>query len=380
MRRVLALVLVCLLLSGCNESFVQMGATEYGVRFRNLPTFLGGGVSSNVIEPGALSFVFPWETLYRFDTSVQKISWGQLTEGNGSKSLNYITTRAVDGNEVALSVTVRYQIRPNQEGLVNMVRDVATDESQIQDFVKRSSSALIRTFMNELHTGEYLNTNARYKAVDKVRDTLRGKLDFFNIEVVSVQLDDFRFERILDDGSIDSSYQEKLNETQRIREEIDREKARIETVIAKKQQEFNDVQAQVNRQVAEAEGYKKQAVSRGDAYLAARKNEAQAVKIQGTNEAAGILQKVQSLAGPGGKAILRLEIAGELAKSSPKFMVLGSSQQGSSGIEVKKTDVNKLVEQVGVFEALKDSDIDKGGKEHRPVKKKQSESVAQAPQ
>ena len=131
---------------------------------------------------------------------------------------------------------------------------------------------------------EFLAKEPRYKAVDKVRQAMAEKLEPLGIEVRRVNLDDFQFERLLTDGNIDSSYQETLKEIQRVREETQREHSRINTVKAKKSQEFNDEQARVNRLVAEADGYKQQAAYRGDAFREAKTNQAKAVLAKGQAE------------------------------------------------------------------------------------------------
>lgn len=331
-------------LTGCNTLFVQMGPTEYGLVFSILPRFLGGGVSSHIIEPGELSFLLPWNQLYRMDVSVKSISLGVKGENSA-----YLHTRALDGNEVALAVTVRYQVNP--KGLVKMVEEVATSNVELEELVRSATSADIRKFMNTLHTYDYLESATRYRAVDAVRDSLKDRLSPYNVEVVSVNLDDFRFERVLPDGKLDASYQEKLDETQRIREETEREKARIDTVIAKKQQEINDIQAQVNRLVAEAEGYNKQAEFRGIAYVTSRNNEAQGLLAQGKAEAEGLQSRIAALSGPGGRAMLKIEIVKSLLKSDPKFILLEQGQNNS--LDIQRFDANDLVRQAGMFEALR---------------------------
>lgn len=341
-----ALLLLCAVcFSGCDAGFRQMGATEYGVIFRNLPRFMGGGMASKVHEPGALVIIYPWEEMFRIDTSVKEISWGFTKQGN------YIAARALDGNEVALGVSIRYQVRPQEEGLRKLIDAVGYTDADVERLVRASATAAVRLAMNELHTNDFLKTETRYRAVDAVKTALNAQLQPLNIDVSSINLDDFRFERTLEDGKVDASYQDKLNETQRIREETEREKARVDTVIAQKQQEQNDVQAKVNREVAEAEGYKKQAESRGEAYFAARSNEAQSILAVGKAAAEGLSEKVSALSGPGGRALLKLEIAKNLIASNPRFFIVGSGQQSNS-LDVKRTDVNELLQQAGIFEGL----------------------------
>ena len=67
-----------------------MEATEYGVRFRKLPPQFGGGVADKVVAPGEVAFVFPWDSIYRFDTSLRRLSWGAHGKGSDPRSQDYV--------------------------------------------------------------------------------------------------------------------------------------------------------------------------------------------------------------------------------------------------------------------------------------------------
>ena len=329
-----------------------MGATEYGVRFRKLPRAVGGGVASTVIHPGQLVFIWPWDSIYKVDTGVRGLSWGRAHNSSSGETGNpdFVHTRALDGNEVALSVTIRYRVKSDPEGLIRMVQEVATNDEQVEGVVTAVARADIRTYMNELRTSDFLDTGERYRAVDRVKESIVSRLDRYNVEVSAVILDDFRFERVLPDASIDSSYQDRLNDTQRMREQTEREKARIDTVVAKKGQEYNEVLGTVNREIAEAEGYKKQATLRGDAYLQTRANESKGLRAQGKAQVQGLIEQINALAGPGGRALLKLDLAKNLLKNDPKFIVMGQGKGNS--LDVQRIDANELINQAGLFEAM----------------------------
>jgi hypothetical protein len=297
-----------------------------------------------------MAIVYPWDSIYRFDTSVRDVSWGGNKDGVSGVG-DFVHTRALDGNEVALAVTVRYRLSTDPEALVRLLQEVATSNEEIRDLVVSVGRAEIRTKMNALRTSEFLDEQSRYAAVDSVKAAMVERLGPYGIEVLRVALDGYRFERALRDGTIDSSYQEKLTEIQKLREDTEREKLRIDTIRAKKQQEFNETQAGVNRQVAEAEGFKKQAALRGDAYYESRANEAKAITAQGKAEVEGLIEQINALSGPGSEAILKLELAKSLIKSDPKFVVLDSAGDGG-GLDVKRLDTNDLLAQLGAFEAL----------------------------
>ena len=356
--KLLILTFLLLSLSACDMGLRQMGPTEYGAKFRVLPRFLGGGLSSKLISPGELSVVWPWERIYKVDTALKGISWGTAGENNADsnkKVLELVHTRSLDGNEVALAVTVRYQVHQNPESINKLLQYTATEDSTIEDVVAALARSDIRAFLNELKTSEYLDSEHRYKAVDNVKASLYKQLSPLGIDVQSVILNDFRFERLLPNGDVDDSYQERLNEIQRLREQTEREKNRVDTVIAKKQYEYNEALAEVNRMVAEAEGYSKQSKISGDSYLASRQNEAKGVLAEGKSQAEGMMEQVKALSGPGGRALLKLDLVKQLTENHAGFVVVGqgnNSQGQNNGISVSKVDMNDILTQTGLLEGL----------------------------
>ena len=61
-------------------------------------------------------------------------------------------------------------------------------------------------------------------------------------------------------------------------------------------------------------------------------------------------EQINALAGPGGRALLRLDLAQQLTGGSQKFVVI--NQQGA--MNVQRTDVNQLLQTLGFVEALKE--------------------------
>jgi len=369
--KIFNLLIVCLFaLCACDTGLKQMGPTEYGVIFRKLPPAIGGGVSSSVKLPGQLVVIYPWDSLYKFDTAVQDVTWGvspgvsdvggeveALKKAQSMNSLapsspGYLNTRASDGNEVALAVTVRYKVTTDPDRLVHMIENVLTSDEEVHEMVVSVARADIRTYMNQLKTAEFLDKDARYKAVDAAKRAMQERLNPYGIEIQGVNLNDFRFERVMPDGSVDTSYQDRLKEIQKLREDTEREKQRIETVIAKKGQELNEAQAIVNRQVAEAEGTLNQSKFRGDSYYQSKQNEAKGILALGQAEVKGLIEKVNALNGAGGHEILKLELAKQLLKNDPQFIVM--EQGANQGLDVKRTDTNQLLNQLGLIEAMKD--------------------------
>lgn len=351
MKKLLALLLVASALSGC--TFEKMGDTEYGVVFRRLPRIMLGGIKSKVIEPGEMEAVYLWEELYRFDTSVQSISWGALETGDQSEKEDYVETRALDGNEVGLAFTVRYHIDPKQ--VSHVLQYVGPTNENVRKLVWAAARADIRTHMNVLKTGDFFNSEVRNKAVEQVKEALNRRLNPEGIIVDLVVYQDHRFERRLADGTYDRTYQKLIDETQTTNQKTEQEEKRIATVIAGKKREFNEEQARVNRLLEEAEGYKEQSRLRGDGYFEAKRNLAEQVRAVGMAEVEGLRKQIAALNGPGGKALLRLTLVKELLKSDPKFVVVNSAKgAGGVGFDLNRVDTNLLLEQSGVFSGGQD--------------------------
>jgi regulator of protease activity HflC (stomatin/prohibitin superfamily) len=346
--------LLALFLSGCDLGLKQMGNTEAGVLFRRLPPGFGGGVSSKVIRPGEMAVIMPWHSLYRFDTSVHSVEYGQGHEGDAD---DYVHTRALDGNEVALAVKIEYSVGDNLENLVKLVELVSTSDDGVRGLVSAVARAEIRTHMNELRTAEFFRNEKKYEKQEEIRAAMEERLEKYGINVRSVNLKEHRFERLLPDGSIDKSYQEKINEVQAKREQTEREKLRKATVKADKERELNDIQAEVNRIIEEAKGYEAQATFRADGYFESKKNEAEAILARGRGEVEGMIEQINALNGPGGEAILKLELGRQLLQSNPKFVLM--SEAGAGGLEVKRTDTNQLLNQLGLIEGMKSSTEDR---------------------
>jgi len=346
MKMKVILLSLLLLLSAC----AKMGPTEVGIRFRKLPPSLGGGIGNGLIERGETKILWPWDSVYRFDTQVKEVEWGYH---GPNEEADYVQTRALDGNEVALSVRIQYSISTDPEKILNMVKQVATSDEEVESLIISVGRSYVRTYMNELHTAQFFDNKQKFEAGERAKEQMQKRMEPWGIIINSLNLGEHRFERIHSDGTIDASYQERINEVQTIDEKTKREKLRKATVEADKAREFNDKQAEVNRQIAEADGYKNQAKLKGDGYFEAKSNEAKAILASGKAEVDGLVEQINALAGPGGEAILKLELVKNLIASDPKFFVMGGSS-GKDSLEVKKIDANDLLRQMGVIEAMKD--------------------------
>jgi hypothetical protein len=317
---------------------------------------VGGGVggATSVASPLETIVVFPWESVYRFDTAPQYLSWGRgMADGGIAGQLvqaEDVHTRARDGNEAALKLTVRYRISPSPESLIKLVQEVATSNEDVRQLVISVVRSEIRTYMNKLRTAEFRDDKKRNDTVDAALSATRAKLSPWGIDVEGINLKQYRFVRLLRDGNEDTSYQDRLRDIQEKEQDIEGERTRIETVRAKKHAEYSQAQSIYNARIAEANGYKEQSTYQGDAYYASKSNEAKAIQAEGTAEIEGLRQQIAALAGKGGRAMVRLEVAKQLSKGDPKFVAINPGQGGA--IDLSKTDMNQLIQQLGIAEGL----------------------------
>jgi hypothetical protein len=234
--------------------------------------------------------------------------------------------------------------------LVKLVQEVALSNEDVRRLVISVVRSEIRTHMNTLRTAEYRDDKKRNDTVDNALRATQEKLSPWGIEVEAINLKQYRFVRLLSDGSEDTSYQDRLRDIQEKEQDIEGERTRIETVRAKKHTEYSQAESIFNARVAEAKGYKEQSTYQGDSYYAAKSNEAKAITAEGNAEVEGLKQQIAALAGKGGRAMVRLEVAKQLAKGEPKFVTVNPSHGG--GLELSKTDMNQLLQQLGIAEGL----------------------------
>ncbi len=349
MNRMLYRVLLSLLtlfLTGCDSGFTKLGASDYGVVFSAMPRFVGGGLAGKVLEPGEMEFIWPWETVYRFDTSRQTIGWGGIGEGGTPGQIDYVETRTSDGNEVGLAISVQYHIDPKR--IPYILQNVAVDDGGVRRLVEAISRADIRTHMNVLRTRDYFKPERTQTAIDCVEAALASRLEREGIIIDDVVYKDHRFERRFPDGRVDQSFQDQIDRTQAVKQQREQELKRVKTVVEKKKQELNEEQARYNRLINEAKGYKQQAMFRGDAHFKAKQNESEQIRAKGMAEVEGLKKQIEALSGPGGEALLRLALVRELLGSNPGFVIYNSSGEANLGLDIKRIDAGELLRAAGI--------------------------------
>ena len=340
MKNLLKLIFLSSLLLTQACTYESMGSSEHGVVFEKLPPIhvgsVGiGGLKKRILRPKEVELLFFWEDLYRFDTSIHSISWG-----GQSPEYPWIQTRTRDGNEVGLAVTIRYHLEP--EKLPFILQNVGSSDERVRKVVSEVARSDIRTHMNSLHTQDFFNTAARTKAISNAQMALNKRLNSEGIVVDAVFYNDHRFEK---------QYQDLIEETQAVVQKTEREEKRILTLVEDRKRRLQEAHADVNRAVEQAIGYRTQAELKGNGYLKSRRNEAKRITALGKAEVDALKEKIKAYSGPGGEALLKIELVKEMLKSNPKFVLVEGSKQGSD-MQFQKIDTNLLLQQLGLLNEM----------------------------
>ena len=323
---VLMTLIVCLQ-AGCMKT---MDSTEVGVIYKSLPWGFGG--FKGYVNSGEMFIYSPlWTNIYTVDTKVKSISWSRDT------SLN---TRAMDGNEVWLSVTVQYHNDPSKVGIV--LANIGSEDENIETALTAFSRGNIRAYLGELFTEHFYDNKMRYEKSEIAKNALNRALNPYGILIDTVIIDAHRFQ---------TEYQDKIDLTKTTEQQAQQMKNKIDTIRAKKKKEIQEMIAHVNKVVAKADGKTMQAKLRGDAYYDAKKAESKAILIEGKNEAEAIMKHIEALKRSGGASIIRLEIGKSLIDSKSKFFLIdkGDKSNGSGKLDFSKIDYNKFLDQMGLM-------------------------------
>ncbi|MDD2942552.1 MAG: SPFH domain-containing protein [bacterium] len=371
------LVLLILSLSGCDGILVTINRSEHGALFSALPTWAGGGVSDRILATGTSHFIWPWQKVYRIFTGVRTIRWGDQQGASG----DFIEVRTVDGNEVRVAVNLQYHIDPQMIG--HIIQRVGSNDTEIDQLVEAVGRADIRTHLNVLKTEDFSADigvkdhsamSQRELAFNRVKDALNSRLKNEGIIIDEVLYYRHKLERVKSDGTIDSTYQNLVDEADNIREKTDQELLKVATVEQEKRTELNRAKGAVNRMIETAKGKKNVLETEGNAYFKVRINEADRIRTSGLSEIEGIKSQISALSGPGGRSLLRLAVVESLLKNNPKFVVLNSEgKAGNNSIDFKKVDTNELIRQAGIFAGIAEGVKD-------PVKEPLNESPVIIPE
>jgi regulator of protease activity HflC (stomatin/prohibitin superfamily) len=340
MRRLpLAVVLVVLLVFGLWPHWT--GPTSVGVRTIKWSPFSKSGVEDRVYQPGGIYF-FPaflndWHT---FDTKLQNIEMTFDPNRGDRLYRDDLLFKTIDGNDISLDVIISYRFDPQKAPYI--LQHVALTDFELKDNVVRTvARSRPRDLFGELKTEEFYVSERRDQKAEAAKAVLNEILFDYGVIVERVSTKDYRF---------NAAYQKAIEDKKVADQVAEQNKSATKAAQEEYLKKLEEAKGEVNKMIAEADGRFRQAQIEADAYFEKQERSAAATEAEGVAEAKGITELNKALAGSGGEVMVKLKIAEAL--EGKKIILLPLS---GSGLDLKTTDINRLLETYGLRALSTDS-------------------------
>jgi regulator of protease activity HflC (stomatin/prohibitin superfamily) len=333
MRARLPLVVLVLLLVPFFLWPHTTGPTDVGVRTVKWSPFGTKGVLPTVYDPGATYF-FPaiindWHT---FDTKLQNVEMTYDRSRGDRPTRDDLLFKTIDGNDISLDVIVTYRLK--KEEAPKIVQEVATTDFELRDKVVRTiARSRPRDIFGELKTEEFYVSDRRDEKAERAKDELNKLFQPYGIVVERVSTKDYRF---------NPAYQKAIEDKKVADQVAEQNKSATKAAQEEYLKRLEDAKGDVAKMIAEADGRFRQAQIEADAYYEQQQRIAAAIEAEGTADAKGITEMNKALAGSGGEVMVKLKLAEAL--EGKKILLIPS---GGGGIDLKTTNVNRLLETYG---------------------------------
>lgn len=329
---IIVAILSITLLAGCVPH--STGSTEVGVRTVKFALFGKKGVEERVYAPGSTYFFLPfindWHT---FDTKLQNLEMTYDRGRGDRKSRDDLLFKTIDGNDISLDVIIAYRIDPQKAPLI--VQYVAENDQMLRDkLVRTIARSKPRDIFGELKTEEFYVAGRRALQSQRAKDALQDILGPMGIVVEKVLTKDYRF---------NPEYQKAIEDKKVADQLVEKNKSAQRAATEEYKRKLEEAKGEVNKMVANADGEYRRAKIEADVYYEKQALIAEAIKTEGIATAKGIQEMNKAMAGSGGEALVKLRIAEAI---QGKQIVLLPVSEG--GMNLKTTDINRLIDTVGV--------------------------------
>jgi regulator of protease activity HflC (stomatin/prohibitin superfamily) len=303
-------------------------------------------VQPETYAPGATYFFFPpfstdWDT---FETKLQNLRMSAKVEGEKGRT-DDIEFKTVDGNDIAVDVTVAWRI--DMAKAPHLVQKVARSTQDVENrLVRPATRALVRDALNVLRSEDFYTADKRFAAAESARKLLEEALLPEGVIVEQVILQEHRFnpeyEKVIREKKLAEQTAEKLHsEAQAAAEEAKRN--------------LESAKGTVSQKIAEATGQLEQAKLTADAELVRANNEATAILKEAEARSKGIAKENEALAGAGGRTMVKLRIAEALMGKQILFM-----PSGRSGTTLQTMDMNQILTQYATSKSARNASAASG--------------------
>jgi regulator of protease activity HflC (stomatin/prohibitin superfamily) len=335
MRRffIFSIILAALLFAvGCVPH--TTGETEVGVRTRKFAFSGSKGVEDRAYAQGAtyffLAFINDWDV---FDTKLQNLEMTFSKIRGDRRAQDDLVFKTTDGNDISLDVIIAYRIDASKAPYI--LQYVARNDKSLRDTIVRTvARSKPRDIFGELKTEAFYVANARETQANKAKDALQQILGPMGIVVEKVLTNDYRF---------NPEYTKAIEDKKVADQQVEKNKSAQHAALEEYKRKLEEARGEVNKMVADADGQYLKAKIEADVYQEQQQLLAQAIRAEGIAEAKGIQEMNNALAGSGGEAIVKLRIAEAIGG---KRIVLLPVSEG--GMNLKTTDINRLIETLGV--------------------------------
>jgi regulator of protease activity HflC (stomatin/prohibitin superfamily) len=310
------------------------GPTEVGVRTVKWSPLGGKGVQDREFAPGGIYF-FPaflndWHT---FDTRLHNVEMTFDPQRGDRAHRDDLLFKTIDGNDISLDVILSYRLDPARAPYV--LQYVARDNFELKDNIVRTiARSRTRDVFGQLKTEEFYNAERRDAKAELAKTVLNDILKRYGVIVERVSTKDYRF---------NTAYQRAIEDKKVADQVAEQNKSAAHAAQEEYLKKLEEAKGEVNRMVAEADGRFRQAQIEADADDTKQKSISAAIEAEGVAEAKGITELNKALAGSGGEVMVKLKIAEAL--EGKRILLLPHT---GSGIDLKTTDMNRLLETYGL--------------------------------
>lgn len=335
-HNVLSMFCVCIValavLPGCMP--YSTGPTEVGVRTVKWSLFGKKGVREDIYAPGGTYFFVPfindWHT---FDTRLQNLEM-TATEMRGDRpSRDDLLFKTVDGNDISLDVIISYRIVREKAPMI--LQEVAENDLELKENILRTvARSKPRDIFGELETEDFYDAAKRTAKAEEAETILNEILAPYGVVVERVGTRDYRF---------NTAYQQAIEDKKIADQQAEKFKSEALAVEEEYLKKVEEAKGDIAEVKAEADGEYERAVIEADAYYEQQDRVAEAIEAEGLADAEGIRKMNEALAGAGGEAMVKLEIADALIGKRIVLLPIGGG-----GMDVRSTDINSLLELYGI--------------------------------
>lgn len=338
MRRLRTLLLAGLVgatLTGCTAT---TESTEVGVRVNRVPFVGTRGVEPEVYpQGGTYFFLRAFSDWYVYDVAIQNLVMVREDDEGDRRGDDSLRFKTIDGNDISVNVTVAWAVEPDKAPSLLTFVGKSTHEVE-EKLVRPVSRAVIRDVLNQLTSEEYYQADRRFLMAEQAKERLNRIFETEGVVIEQILLGEHKFndeyEQIIRDKKVAEQEAERLvSETEAAAEEKRRDLEKAKGSVAKA------------REAALGQASKRQLEA--DAIFFERQQQAEAILSEKRAKAEGLREQAAALAGSGGTAMVKLEIARKLQGKRILFVPAGE------GMDVRTTDMNTLLQSFGIQQAAR---------------------------